>query len=253
MRITRTRFIAGLALLAGLAACRADEMAHGPQWMFPTQVRGSGVTTSLEHVLGAPFTRLEVDGSLDVSVKPAAAGAPARVLVEGDDNLVGKVLVEVRGSTLWLRPEDGNLRPLAGLRATVEAPSYDTLVLRGSGEVTFEGFAAGALSVEVFGTGSVKGSGEVNSLRVRVHGSGDADLIAMKSGQTSVEIQGSGDARVTARAQARVDIHGSGDVHLYGEPTDWTWTIRGSGQVFFVDPRGNERLAPTGRPVSAPK
>ncbi|MEM7518328.1 MAG: DUF2807 domain-containing protein [Planctomycetota bacterium] len=223
--------------LGAIVACTSTEARYGPGWMFPTQQRGSGVFDSLQREFdGEAFERFEVDGSLEVAFAVDSSLSRTVVTVEGDDDLIGKVRIEDRGTMLFIAPLSGDLRPVAGLRVLVRAPrSVQAAILRGSGELVLEGFEGGRLAMDLYGSGDLVARGRVDELSVRLHGSGSVQLAELESSRSEVELMGSGEVQIVARQQLVADVRGSGEVGVVGDPEDWSWDVFGSGQVHFWD------------------
>jgi hypothetical protein len=72
--------------------------------------------------------------------------------------------------------------------------------------------------VLVFGSGSVNASGNVRNLVAQTHGSGSADLSAVKSLSADLSTFGSGDVIAAVSQNVNAQSTGSGHVTIYGNP-----------------------------------
>ncbi|GAA4708712.1 DUF2807 domain-containing protein [Sphingomonas lutea] len=187
------------------------------------------------------FSEIEVAGPFDVDVK---TGGQPSVSARGNQNLIDKLEVEVRGDTLVVRPKKGrnwfgggnwNIGGKGAL--TISVPMIRAATLAGAGDMNinavrgdeFEGQIAGAgdLRVDSIEVGRLKlgiaGSGGVNArggkarrAEYSIAGSGDVDAGALATEDLEVSIAGSGGIRANASKSADVSIMGSGDVEVTG-------------------------------------
>ncbi|WP_412069854.1 head GIN domain-containing protein [Rubrivirga sp. IMCC43871] len=234
----RLTFLAALAI-AALAGC------FNVGWSGST-VEGSGVSGSRTvDVSGIDGVRLAVPGVLVVT--PGAA--PLRI--EGDDNVVEALVVDVDGGVLTLRaPRGESFQTDLDLRMTVGADRLESLDIAGSGrieadgvrsetvavsiggsgDVSMMGLEAASLEVSVAGSGGVVVGGTAERVSVDIAGSGDVDAGALAAADVEVAVAGSGDVTVRAAKSLDVSVMGSGDVRYYGSP-EVSQSIMGSGDV----------------------
>jgi hypothetical protein len=118
-------------------------------------VEGSGTAASEERAPGEfSSVRFALPGVLVLE-----QGAPALVLVEGDDNILEHVNTEVRQGTLRIGSGSTRLRPRTALRVVVRAPEFEAIESAGSGIVEAAGLRGAGLTLSVAGSG--------DALRVR--------------------------------------------------------------------------------------
>lgn len=133
------------------------------------------------------------------------------------------------------------------------APSYNSLVLNGSGNVLAKtAISTKDLVVRINGSGDVNiikleasslvvksnGSGDVllsgdkalESAEYNINGSGDIDVAGLSCKKVSVHINGSGDVNVWATDELLAKVVGSGDVEIKGNPRIDAKVI-GSGSI----------------------
>lgn len=186
------------------------------------------------------FDRIEVAGPYQVRVR--TGGAPS-VSASGPEKLIERVVVEVKGDTLLIRPrkERGFFSWGSGPRgkATIEvsaaalreatiAGSGDIIVdkvtgtdfdgtVAGSGDLSLGSVAVESLKLTIAGSGGVRaGSGRARAAEYSIAGSGDIDARGVRLEKADVSIAGSGSIRGQATGTADVNIMGSGDVELTG-------------------------------------
>lgn len=217
---------AGLLVSVALAACNHDRHED------------PGPIVSKAFPVG-DFQKLEVAGSYDVDVK---TGSKASVNVRGPQNIVDRMLVEVKGDELHIgsRSRSGFHFNWGshhdGVQVTVTVPMLTGAALAGSGDIRvdrvagdkFAGSIAGsgdlqvaaievkALAVNVAGSGDVQIAGKAESAEYNIAGSGDLDASALEAKDLNVSIAGSGDVRGRAVGTAKISIMGSGDANITG-------------------------------------
>jgi Putative auto-transporter adhesin, head GIN domain len=208
-------------------------------------------TAEQQRALGS-FHRIRVEGSFDVQVSP---GMATQALVRGDAKLLSKVLTQVEGDTLVVRPAERISWMQGTPQVRVQVPAVDMVELLGSGNLALQSFKLPALTVRVAGSGDVDGRElQIESLEVRLAGSGDirlsgrcttAAMAVAGSGdisageldcrQVRVSVAGSGDASVRATERLEASVAGSGDVRYLGRPAQVQRASSGSGTIQPAD------------------
>ena len=185
------------------------------------------------------FTAIEAAGPFNVTVQ---TGAKPGVQARGNQKLIEKLVVEVDGDKLTIRPEKRNgwfghwgvTHGKADIAITV--PQLRAASLAGAGGIkidkvqgdSFEGNIAGSgdldiqsldvakLKVAIAGAGSISGTGKARTADYGIAGSGDVNGENIVVEALKVGIAGSGNVRAHATQSAKVDIMGSGDVEIKG-------------------------------------
>jgi hypothetical protein len=200
------------------------------------------------------FTKVEVAGPFDVTIRTASAPS---VNAKGNQKLMERLVVEVKGDKLVIHPESNHswfnwgwgTNGKADIAITV--PTISGAVLAGSGGISidnvkgdeFEGSVAGSgdldidsvdvksLKFVIAGSGDVRAkAGQTGSAAYKIMGSGGIDARSVRSQTAEVSIAGSGSIRGQATAAADVEIMGSGDVTITGG-AKCNVTKHGSGDV----------------------
>lgn len=179
---------------------------------------------------------LEWDGSDHVSLNvPGRArytpSADRQMHVSGDPDVVAHV--RIRDGRVELDCRSRNWGDHA-LEITLPGKRFDKFGIAGSGKLELENLDQDDLQVSIAGSGSVKGTGKVEDLRISIAGSGDADLGGVSSDDVRVKIAGSGNADIAPRDEVEVHIAGSGDVNLHTTPRNVETHIVGSGRIHNV-------------------
>lgn len=186
------------------------------------------------------FTEVEVAGPFDVNIH---TGANPGVSARGNQQLIDRLEVEVRGSKLLIRPKSEH-RWFGGWHSTrgkgtisVTVPMIQAATLAGAGDLNvdnvkgerFDGQIAGSgdlkvgtvdvasLKLAIAGSGGASaGSGKAREAEYDIAGSGDVDTQTVQVESLKVSIAGSGGIKAHASRAAEVNIMGSGDVNVTG-------------------------------------
>ncbi|MFO1263842.1 MAG: head GIN domain-containing protein [Rhodoferax sp.] len=250
MNPLRTRF-----LHAKLLACIASTVLllgapNAMAWGFSSAVQGSGQVVTVNRTVSG-IRGVSVELPAEVTLVQAATES---VTLETDDNLVPLVETVVENGQLHIRKAEkqGELRAKT-LRLTVTAPTFERLVVSGSGSLRAQALKAATLKTSVAGSGrvrvdnldaetfkaSIAGSGEMDvagradKTELSVAGSGDYRAAKLLARQAKVSVAGSGDATVFAQESLTISVAGSGDVRYYGDAAV-TQSIAGSGSVRYL-------------------
>jgi len=196
------------------------------------RLKGSGVRVEKTRALAA-FTKLRVDGPLDVVLAQAASD---QAVVAADDNIEPLVETAVEGDTLIVRlKRDAGFTTRHAPVLRIDARALQAVTIQGSGDLTVDRFKGEGLALNVVGSGDVQlGLLELKELNVSISGSGDVRA-AGRADQQSWKISGSGDVDAGALAgrSARVELHGSGDVSL-GVTEQLDAKLSGSGDLSYA-------------------
>lgn len=213
------------------------------------EIRGSGIVAEKAYNV-SDFKRVDVStgGSLVIE-----SGDAATFRVEGEDNIIERLEVEVVKGELRIRFEKGAsyrlTKPLKMYATTgalegieisgscdVRADRMDgrdlEIEIAGSGDVVVDGVSGDRLEVEISGSGDIDlldGSADVQS--VEIAGSGDYDGLGVVTRSSEVSIAGSGNARVNVTESLAASIAGSGSIRYSGDPGSLSTSVAGSGSI----------------------
>ena len=85
--------------------------------------------------------------------------------------------------------------------------------------------------MNISGSGNITGNGEVETLVVKINGSGNLMSKEIKSKSATITINGSGDGEVFAIDSISAKINGSGNIKYFGNPENVDTIINGSGDI----------------------
>lgn len=174
--------------------------------------------------------RLELQVPASVHFTPAPAWhlsirGPERIL---DRLSVADGRIGIRNSNMFHRHHVGSLEvQLAG-------PALRDVGINGSGSLTLDDLKQDTLSIHIRGSGTARGNGNIDELKIEILGSGSARLEQLATGAASVRIAGSGDADIAPTDNADIDIAGSGEVRLHSQPKHLRSEVHGSGRIIGV-------------------
>jgi hypothetical protein len=188
---------------------------------------GSATAVSVARSVG-PFTGVELAGSNNVTIQ---VGRRRSVVVHADDNLVRRITTVVDSGRLVIGNTPGSFNSRSPMWVTVTAPSVDTLILSGSGNLNVSGVSSPGLSVTLVGSGNVSASGNTHRLTVTIPGSGTAQLGQLTAHDVTAAVGGSGEISLTAEDSLDARVSGSGAIFYSGNPRHLKTSITGSGAI----------------------
>jgi len=233
--------------LVGMLSCSSDDnFIFDPS---PT-IFGSGtIVQETRTVSGATGVNMGAVAKLTVE-----KGAPERIELQTDDNLMARILTEVQGGILVIRHDPTvTVQSSQRMEAHLRLGSIDTIMLTGVGEIrvpdlttnqlalTMSGvgdiavtnLVAQSLDVQLSGVGGISASGQVDDQQITVSGVGDYDAENLSSRTADVLISSISSATVRVSTTLNVTFTGSGSVFYHGSPVV---TITGTGSVTQVTP-----------------
>ena len=202
------------------------------------RVEAAGPTVDRDYPV-TPFEGIELAGAYDATVR---TGAAPSVHARGGENVLDKLVVEVKDNKLLIHPKKNHGFTWSHgsngkVQLTITVPQLKEATLAGSGGInidkvqgdSFEGTVAGsgglsvgsmnvgALKLAIAGSGDAKaGAGTAKTAEYEIAGSGDVDAGSVNTQDLKVSIAGSGNVKAHSSGSAKVDIMGSGDVEVGG-------------------------------------
>lgn len=231
--------VGGAFAIGGRDVFSAMERGESWGWTFDVDDNGNArhfrriedsprVTKTLEWSGGESLT---FDSSADVIY---VQDAKPSITVSGRQDAVDRV--RIIGDRITL--DDDDHRGAFGfnvggdLTITVAGPSVKRFRIDGSGDLDIRGYNQDSLTLVMNGSGDVEAAGRARSLDVDMSGSGEAYLEPLEVTDAKVRVSGSGDADIAATGAVAVEISGSGDVTLGRKPASLATSDSGSGDVY---------------------
>ena len=199
---------------------------------------GTGkVKTETRDVAGFNGVQFAGLGELNIS-----QGASEGLTIEAEDNILPKIVTEVRSGILYIGFERDNwqdmVRPTRNIVFTLKVKNLNSLDLSGLGNVTMPKLSTDSLDVKVSGAGGVKIeqisaktvtssmsgagnvelAGKITSHTLTLSGLGNYSAGDLESQSASINLSGAGGATVWAKDSLTVKISGAGTVSYYGSP-----------------------------------
>jgi hypothetical protein len=169
-------------------------------------------------------------------------GQTESLKIDAEDNIMPKIVTEMRGSQLYIGFERQNwqdiIRPTQGIKYTLTVKSISSIELSGLGSVTattlkaddmtvkvggaggitIKNFTGSTLTAVMSGAGSLDISGKVTSLDATMSGVGNFACGNLQTQTAKINLTGAGGATVWAANTLDVSITGAGSVSYYGKP-----------------------------------
>ena len=214
------------------------------------KIKGNGNVIK-KNVTTPDYEKVVVSGFFDVDL---VAGKEGKIAVEGEENLLQHLKIEVADNVLTIGTQKGKrISPSFGKKITITVPfeSLNEVSLSGSGDVnskstikspefrtTLSGSGDIQLSIDaqkttakVTGSGNMKLNGKSGDFSCDLTGSGDLDAFNLKSGNVDSSLTGSGNCKVYCTGFLQARITGSGDIDYKGDPKKKDTKVHGSGSI----------------------
>ena len=214
-----------VALLAGIAVGVVAMYASDSSNREKT-TRGSGTAAAEARDLPS-FAAVELAGANTVHI---AVGGEQAVVVRGDDNLLDRVVTEVRDGALVITNR-GNVEATAPMSVDVTLPTLDTVQLTGTGTVEVKGLQADELTIRVPGAGTVTANGSVDRLVADLDGAAEVELGELVARHVTATLDGVGELRVHATGSLAATLSGTGAIYYAGHPRNVTQSVSGTGTI----------------------
>lgn len=246
----RLRLLAPASLLLSGLLRPADALAM--EWQFPGfAVKGSGQLRREERAVG-PFSALKLGGSLDVELRQADR---PRLEIEGDDNLLPLIALEMHDTTLHIVQRRG-MKPTR-LQIVLYTPVLDSVSLGGAAVLNTEAWQAPRMTVkaggaavlrlrglrletvfaELGGAAVLTMAGTADDLVATLGGSAVLRAATLQARNATLQIGGAGNATVSAREQLKASVGGAGGLGYHGQPhTELSRSGAGSIQALGETP-----------------
>ena len=213
------------------------------------KVKGNGnVITQMRNT--AEYDEIITGGQFSVQLIAAPEG---KIIMEGDENLLALIKVEVENNKLKVYVEKGTWFDSRGdkIKITIPFEKISRIDFGGSGDLkTKDLIAANALEVHLSGSGNVDLQTETTSLKAVLSGSGTLEidgkttnLEAKLSGSGGIEckklvsqnatatLSGSGQIDLNCTKSLEAKVTGSGNINYTGKPETVIKKVTGSGEI----------------------
>lgn len=229
----KTYFIACLTLLVA-SSCHNHSHQAGP-------------LTTEDRILNDSINSIVCRGSIDLYITQDSS---YDVRVIGGSNAIQKLETSLINNKLSIY-QRGNFFGQDQTQVYVSINYLHSLIMEGSGNVFGSNIKSQSAFIELEGSGdinldfiqldqmhiSLEGSGDINIVgstsdnHISLEGSGDIDCRYLSAMDVFVDLEGSGNIKVHADSSLTVDLEGSGNVIYWGNPSNISSNISGSGNI----------------------
>lgn len=192
----------------------------------PAETKGSGVAASQTRTLPV-FTGVDLAGTNEMTVQ---IGEPQQVLIRADDNLLDKVVTEVRDGVLVVS-DRGSFTTRSPMSVVVTVPSLQSATLSGTGLLIVTGVAADTFTARLPGTGTLIVSGRAEHVDASLSGDGTLTMGSLLARDATVSLSGTGNVTIHATRALDAAVSGTGSILYSGHPASVTKNIVGVGSI----------------------
>jgi hypothetical protein len=235
--IKRMMIVISLCVLATMA-CSVNGFSFS---------QGSGVLVSEDRELG-DFNQVSLEGIGELTI---TQGDRPALTITAEDNVIDKIITEVRGDTLVISFQKGfNVAPTKKIRFILVVEELEDLTLSGAGDISIGALESTSLDVtisgagnleidfleakdvniELSGAGDVEIAGNVVDQSVRLSGAGNYDAGDLQSQTAVLEISGFGNSTLWVEDALDITMSGAGQLEYYGHPVV-SQHISGAGSI----------------------
>lgn len=213
-------------------------------------ITGNKVLTSDTFNLST-FTKLASNGNFDVII---AQGTQSKIVIEGDENIVKLVEVNVSGNTLHVGMMSSNIkiRSKKNIQLYIITPQLieidnkgvlnvncaDDLLIVPSISINNKGVLTGLLNLQTNkiavnsqGAGEFSLKGTTMDLSITTKGAGSISADSLPAQNVNIDLSGAGNVAVNALESLDVTIKGVGNVTYKGSPSNIKKNIKGVGTL----------------------
>lgn len=178
--------VASALLATGLSACILSPLASEP-----TPVQGEGAIESVDRTT-AGFSHVSVGVGMHVTVR---TGSELSVTLAAQPNLLKLITTDVRDGQLIVEIASPGISSTRPISLTIHVPELASITLSAGASGTLE-VAGGSLAVDVSAGATIKGIGEVDSLKLTASSGASAALGEIRAGSASVTLTGGSSAEL---------------------------------------------------------
>ena len=189
-------------------------------------VVGSGNIKSEKRTIPA-FTSIDASGAFDVEV---VCQKEPGLEIEGDDNLLPLVKTEVRGTTLYIKP-DQQFSVRKPIRVKLSVPNLESISSSGASSFNVSNVKNEQLKIDTSGASNLNLSGETRSLDLEMSGASNVASEGLHAERVRISLSGAGKADVYASVELNADVSGAGSVSYAGDPKTVNKKVSGVGSV----------------------
>ena len=201
-----TLFIAFATLFLSLGNCQDNDRYVGSDRQ----------ATETRPVAG--FDEIRVADAIAVEV---TASSEFLVTVSGNDNLMDRIVTDVRGDRLTVEMLPGSYRDL-DVTVTIEMPALGFLDLSGASHGQVTGLPAGAdtfvLELSGASTATVNNA-SATDLVLGLSGASSASLYGMEVSEAEINLSGASEASIRVAERITGSLSGASNLHYRGNPT----------------------------------
>lgn len=199
-----------------------------------------------DHAVGDAVHGLRLETSADVEVRlgdepglelRGPRGALDRLTITEDDGVLvignsgpGFAIREVRATLIVTAFDSLEIRGAGDVDAEFSAADSVTVSIDGAGDIEATGIDATEVEAEIRGSGDIELTGTAESAGYRIAGTGDIDASRLKVQDAVAEIKGAGDITLYASDTADAHIAGTGDITVRGG-AEVTRRVDGLGEI----------------------
>lgn len=161
-------------------------------------------------------------------------GRENRAAISADENLLAVIQTEVADGVLRIS-SNRSFSSEQPIKIDVMAPTIHSLKVEGTGDVHLNALKSARLELEISGTSTLFANGSVRDLYVSVSGNANLNLRLLNTRNATIDVEGVAEIEVAVSNELVARLDGVGDVVYYGHPRHIKKHISGVGDVVSGD------------------
>ena len=169
------------------------------------------------------FTGVHIGGTISADI---TAGKEFKVTIEAREDILPKIITEVKKGNLIVRFEKGfwknmrkNKRKHGKVLVTVSLPRLDDVNISGASSAKVSGVDTRAMEIDVSGASSLSIEGNARDINVDLSGASNMKAINLKSESAKMDLSGASSAKLSVSTKLVVDASGASSICYSGSPT----------------------------------
>lgn len=213
--------VVGALFATGVAACFLPPLSSQP-----TPVQGEGAVDSVDRTTAA-FSHVSVGAGMHVTVRTASE---LKVTLAAQSNLLKLITTDVRDGQLIVAVASPGISSTRPTTLTIHVPVLASITLSAGASGTLE-VAGGSLAVDVSAGATIKGIGEVDSLKLTASSGATAQLGEIRAASATVMLTGGSSAELHVTGAVTGTADGGSTLRLTEPPASVDVTTSGGASV----------------------
>lgn len=195
---------------------------------YAETIIGNGKETAVKREV-LDFNQLSIQGTYQINL---TAGQQQEVTITSDENILDKIITEVKDKTLFIYSMQGaSLQLSKPIMVNITVPKIEGIMVSGSNQITANQIDGKRLEVESSGNQQFILNGKINELKLHAAGATKFDAENLIARKVDIKAEGSAEIKVYASNEIHTKTSGSIALQIFGDPKVVDTMMSGSWQI----------------------